>query len=107
MQVTQKALGCSCTVAFPVNIVELHTAILSKLQGGIQASRGLAPYDPDGLEAEAFTCGSSGMDMIGPRAAECEQRRVLMFSGFDQVVLQFTPLVSGDIAVSKVLALDR
>ena len=66
----------------------------------------VAAQQAGGSEAEAFACGSQGVQVVGVVTAEAYQARGACAMGMLQVVAELEPLVAADQRINQVQAQD-
>ncbi len=64
------------------------------------------PDNTNGIEAEAFASTCSGIDVVRPGAAKCQQGCFVLFFSLYQVVFELAPLVTANLAIRKVFTFN-
>ena len=60
----------------------------------------------NGFKTEMSARSGSGVNVVGPGTAECQQGMVVVLSGVDQVIFELAPFIAAEQRVNQVVTFD-
>ena len=94
-------------ISSSVYVLQLHTAVTGKLQGGVQFVVSFATNNTDSVKAKTFSGCGGGVDVIGISATKSEQSIVILLNGGFKIVFHLAPFIAAQFKVDQIFTLDK